>query len=326
MVSATAVKIAAIFMVALTIGQLMAEASSSSSPQPRRLLEVDDDDDGEVVEAELDEATLLADELATIVQGCRSICHRHPKSWRHDGRVIGRPGGGVNWRHHHQATAIPEESTYRTPPHIPPPPADRRQLGILSATGGARGECKGTQLQVPPRRLYQPLPLRLFSHLPLPRLISSSAAKSTREDGIVVIVAGVLPVAAMAGWPLGGGCSPRCLRTSCTPRGTNRAHRGTICRRLHGVVDSGHEAGDDEAGLAGAADDGDLLVAEGGDARVRQPPERGGTGHVDKVVVGFDAPVELIVGVQDAEEGYIVVRADDSGIDSEPVGLAAGGR
>lgn len=59
----------------------MAEASSSSSPQPRRLLEVDDDD-GEVVEAELDEATLLADELATIVQGCRSICHRHPKSWR----------------------------------------------------------------------------------------------------------------------------------------------------------------------------------------------------------------------------------------------------
>ncbi|EAZ44656.1 hypothetical protein OsJ_29279 [Oryza sativa Japonica Group] len=82
MVSATAVKIAAIFMVALTIGQLMAEASSSSSPQPRRLLEVDDDDDGEVVEAELDEATLLADELATIVQGCRSICHRHPKSWR----------------------------------------------------------------------------------------------------------------------------------------------------------------------------------------------------------------------------------------------------
>uniref|UniRef100_A0A0E0PZV0 Uncharacterized protein n=1 Tax=Oryza rufipogon TaxID=4529 RepID=A0A0E0PZV0_ORYRU len=27
-----------------------------------------------------------------------------------------------------------------------------------------------------------------------------------------------------------------------------------------------------------------------------------------------------------AEEGYIGVRADDSGIDSEPVGLAAGGR
>uniref|UniRef100_A0A0E0ERY2 Uncharacterized protein n=1 Tax=Oryza meridionalis TaxID=40149 RepID=A0A0E0ERY2_9ORYZ len=81
MASATAAKIAAIFMVALTIGQLMAEASSSSSPQPRRLLEVDDDD-GEVVEAELDEATLLAGELAAIVQGCRSICHRHPKSWR----------------------------------------------------------------------------------------------------------------------------------------------------------------------------------------------------------------------------------------------------
>ncbi len=95
---------------------------------------------------------------------------------------------------------------------------------------------------------------------------------------------------------------------------------------LHGAPDGWHEAGDDVAGAAGAADDGDLLVAEGGDARVRQPPERGGTGHVDKVVVGFDAPVELIVGVQDAEEGYIVVRADDSGIDSEPVGLAAGGR
>lgn len=86
MVSATAVKIAAIFMVSLTIGQLMAEASSSSSPQPRRLLEVDDDD-GEVVEAELDEATLLADELATIVQGCRSICHRHPSRGGADAAV-----------------------------------------------------------------------------------------------------------------------------------------------------------------------------------------------------------------------------------------------
>jgi hypothetical protein len=43
-------------------------------------------------------------------------------------------------------------------------------------------------------------------------------------------------------------------------------------------------------------------------------------------VIGFDAPVELIVGVWHAEEGYIGVRADDSGIDSEPVGHAAGGR
>jgi hypothetical protein len=34
------------------------------------------------------------------------------------------------------------------------------------------------------------------------------------------------------------------------------------------VVDVGHEAGDDVAGLAGAADNGDLLVAEGGNARV----------------------------------------------------------
>jgi hypothetical protein len=44
---------------------------------------------------------------------------------------------------------------------------------------------------------------------------------------------------------------------------------------LHGVVDGGHEAGDDVASPAEAADDGDLLVAEGGDARVWQPPERG---------------------------------------------------
>uniref|UniRef100_A0A0E0B2N4 Bowman-Birk serine protease inhibitors family domain-containing protein n=1 Tax=Oryza glumipatula TaxID=40148 RepID=A0A0E0B2N4_9ORYZ len=75
MASATAVKIAAIFMVALTIGQLMAEASSSSSTSSSRGRR-------RRRRRELDEATLLADELATIVQGCRSICHRHPKSWR----------------------------------------------------------------------------------------------------------------------------------------------------------------------------------------------------------------------------------------------------
>jgi hypothetical protein len=61
---------------------------------------------------------------------------------------------------------------------------------------------------------------------------------------------------------------PRRLHTSRTPRDTSRAHQGTICRRLHGVVDGRHEAGDDVVGLAGAVDNGDLLVAEEGDARV----------------------------------------------------------
>uniref|UniRef100_A0A0E0G026 Uncharacterized protein n=1 Tax=Oryza nivara TaxID=4536 RepID=A0A0E0G026_ORYNI len=69
---------------------------------------------------------------------------------------------------------------------------------------------------------------------------------------------------------------------------------------LHGAPDGWHEAGDDVAGAAGAADDGDLLVAEGGDARVRQQPEGGGArawaGRVDEVVVGFDSAVEPVVG------------------------------
>uniref|UniRef100_A0A0D3EZR4 Uncharacterized protein n=1 Tax=Oryza barthii TaxID=65489 RepID=A0A0D3EZR4_9ORYZ len=95
---------------------------------------------------------------------------------------------------------------------------------------------------------------------------------------------------------------------------------------LHGAPDGGHEAGDDVACAARAADDGDRVAAEGGGVRVGQQPERrAGAGRVDEVVVGSDAAVELVVGVRDEEEGYVGVRADDSGIDGEPVGLAVAG-
>uniref|UniRef100_A0A0D9XDH0 Uncharacterized protein n=1 Tax=Leersia perrieri TaxID=77586 RepID=A0A0D9XDH0_9ORYZ len=67
MASATAVKMAAIFMVALTIGQLMVEAL----PQPagRRLLEVDGEE-----EEGLDDGLLLMEEAAFLT--CPRHCRR----------------------------------------------------------------------------------------------------------------------------------------------------------------------------------------------------------------------------------------------------------
>uniref|UniRef100_A0A0E0GXF8 Uncharacterized protein n=1 Tax=Oryza nivara TaxID=4536 RepID=A0A0E0GXF8_ORYNI len=69
---------------------------------------------------------------------------------------------------------------------------------------------------------------------------------------------------ASGGW--GATCPPLDRLVDGHRRGFPEADVGVVAPKLelHGVVDGGHEASDDVVGAAGAADNGDLLVAEGG--------------------------------------------------------------
>uniref|UniRef100_A0A0E0DAH1 DUF834 domain-containing protein n=1 Tax=Oryza meridionalis TaxID=40149 RepID=A0A0E0DAH1_9ORYZ len=69
---------------------------------------------------------------------------------------------------------------------------------------------------------------------------------------------------ACGGW--GATCPPLDRLVDGHRRGFPEADVGVVAPKLelHGVVDGGHEASDDVVGAAGAADNGDLLVAEGG--------------------------------------------------------------